>query len=239
MALSEKEFNAIQGSGLVERIEIDGVVYTSKPVHDVRKAEPEHDALAVTTLAGLVEFIDSHEIPAGTVAHVISYQQVQLISQPWGRFKQRDVFVEAQAAWPAGLVFDQFQNSEIFNIRLQSLFVRTEACATLLAAIGNLKVENIQTSEDNGVTQEVTVKTGAVRVSRVTLPNPVMLAPFRTFRELNQPESPFVLRVREGKDGAAECALFEADGGTWKLEAVDRIKEWLGEHLPENIKVIG
>ena len=41
------------------------------------------------------------------------------------------------------------------------------------------------------------------------------LRPYRTFKEIDQPESQFLLRLNEN----GNIGLFEADGGMWKLEA--------------------
>ena len=62
------------------------------------------------------------------------------------------------------------------------------------------------------------------------------LAPYRTFLEVEQPESDFVLRVNK----EAKLALFEADGGFWKLEAVRLVKEYLSDNLKdfENVFVL-
>ena len=49
------------------------------------------------------------------------------------------------------------------------------------------------------------------------------LAPMRTFCEITQPVSPFVLRVQEGP----AVALFEADAGEWRNAAVRGIKDYL------------
>ncbi|EEM50051.1 hypothetical protein bthur0006_56890 [Bacillus thuringiensis serovar kurstaki str. T03a001] len=38
--------------------------------------------------------------------------------------------------------------------------------------------------------------------------------------------------MREG----ARCGLFEADGGAWKLEAMNNIKEYLKEALAQEIE---
>ena len=57
----------------------------------------------------------------------------------------------------------------------------------------------------------------------VPVPNPVALVPFRTFIEVEQPESKFVFRVKDGP----QMGLFEADGGEWRLAAMLRIKEYL------------
>lgn len=46
-----------------------------------------------------------------------------------------------------------------------------------------------------------------------------------------QPESRFIFRMREG----GKCAIFEADGGAWKLEAKKNIYNYLAEQLEGNI----
>ena len=60
----------------------------------------------------------------------------------------------------------------------------------------------------------------------------VSLAPFRTFLEVEQPESEFLLRVSE--DG--KIGLFEADGGVWKLEAKQNICQYFDERLESLIE---
>ena len=93
---------------------------------------------------------------------------------------------------------------------------------------------------DNGVSQQtVTTAGGVVLVGTAPVPNPVTLAPYRTFREIEQPESLFVLRMRTGKDGEKPtAALFEADGGSWKLEAIKRIAAYLREQVGTSPAVI-
>ena len=59
----------------------------------------------------------------------------------------------------------------------------------------------------------------------------VTLAPFRTFLEVEQPASEFILRL----DNNASIGLLEADGGMWKLVARETIKKFLEEKLAEEI----
>ena len=49
------------------------------------------------------------------------------------------------------------------------------------------------------------------------------------------------LRGRQGKrkeEGMKKWKVFEADGGAWKLTAVERIKSWLREHIDDKDFVI-
>ena len=72
------------------------------------------------------------------------------------------------------------------------------------------------------------------------VPNPCRLRPIRTFTEVEQPASLFVFRLEQGSNETVTGALFEADGGAWKLEAMSNIKRYLDEELKETgVKVIG
>ena len=59
----------------------------------------------------------------------------------------------------------------------------------------------------------------------------VRLRPFRTFLEVEQPESEFLLLV----DADKGIGLFEADGGVWKLEAKRNIADYFASHLADLI----
>lgn len=235
--ISDREFNAIEAGAKVEVLDIDGVKYVTKPVIDPRQPDPMLQPLTVSGLLGICEYFDAHKgSKAGAIAHVMAYNRVVVITEPSGRFAQRHAHVTAVAEWPEGLKFGHYLDLETFNVQLQSLFADSGDRARVLACVGKVKDVNAAEVNDDGVTQNVTVKAGIAREDRDQAPNPVVLAPFRTFRELAQPESPFVLRLRAGQPPTA--ALHEADGGAWKLEAVARIKAWLRERL-EGVPVIG
>lgn len=58
------------------------------------------------------------------------------------------------------------------------------------------------------------------------------LQPYRTFLEVEQPASDFLLRLdKEGRP-----ALYEADGGAWKLEAKRNIAAYLCEQLADLVE---
>ena len=87
-------------------------------------------------------------------------------------------------------------------------------------------------SVDNGISQEVSVRTGAVLKEQQTVQPIVRLQPYRTFLEVEQPASDFLLRLdKEGRP-----ALYEADGGAWKLEAKRSIAAYLGEQLADLVE---
>jgi hypothetical protein len=134
--------------------------------------------------------------------------------------------------------FDHFYALEDVIISLQTVFGDTKERADLLQLLGTIKDENVRTATDDGITQSVTVKAGIQIVEGKEAPNRVELVPFRTFREIDQPASPFVLRLRQGREGGLPtAALFEADGGQWSLTAIASIKAFLEEAI-EGVPII-
>lgn len=77
------------------------------------------------------------------------------------------------------------------------------------------------------------IKTGIANIEDVVLPNPVTLRPYRTFNEVEQPASSFVFRAKDGP----MFALFEADNGAWRGQAMQNIKAYLERAVPD-LKVI-
>lgn len=133
----------------------------------------------------------------------------------------------------------KFHAIEDFLIGLQTRFVDSDDRPRLMALLGNVKHESVKTAVDDGVTQIVQARAGVALVSEVAVPNPVLLAPYRTFRDIVQPTSLFVVRVKAGHVGSLpEAGLFEADGGAWRLQAVARIRDWLVEALPKDVAVL-
>lgn len=132
--------------------------------------------------------------------------------------------------------FDSWQSSEQFNIMLQSLFINSDDRSPLLDFASRLKVENGAEIQDSGVNQVTTVKNGVASLAQAKTPNPVTLRPYRTFAEVDQPESQFVFRI----NSQANLALFEADGGKWRLEAIENVANYLREELStkENITIL-
>jgi len=70
------------------------------------------------------------------------------------------------------------------------------------------------------------MKAGVTLKAEETLRPIVNLAPYRTFAEIDQVVSRFIFRA-QGNENGAKLALFEADGGRWRLDATAAIKSWL------------
>jgi len=218
-----------------EIIQSGGLEYSSKPLNLVKP--PRVSVLAIHTLTGFVDYIKGDLDPledALLAVHVVNANEVSLIAAFDEDYKDRECYIKASPiAEDQPFRFSHFMDVETFIIGLQSQFVRDEAVEAVLKVVGNIKDKEVKNFGDNGIAQSVTAKAGVSLAQEVPLPNPVTLRPYRTFLEVEQPTSTFILRARSGQGEAPLCGLFLADGMRWKLAAIQSIKAWLAERLPD------
>lgn len=110
-------------------------------------------------------------------------------------------------------------------IKLRSIFVQDGEGSDLeyvMDLLARVSKESSVTSSDNGISQTVEARQGVALSQRVKVRPIVRLTPYRTFLEVEQPTSEFLLRLdEEGRVG-----LLEADGGRWKMDAKQYISEF-------------
>lgn len=208
--------------------------FTSRPVY-LPPADPTVETLVVHTLDSLAEYFQE-DLEAvsenGGIVHVVDPWTVNIFTAFEGRHNERNVYLRAEAEKPK-FRFDQFLDCEAMVIGLQTQFADSEGRAALQKVAGNIKEATVKSADDDGVSQTVIGKVGITLGETIPVPNPVLLAPFRTFREVEQPASLFIVRARPGRpDSLPELALYEADGGAWKLDAVKNIAGYLRGKLP-------
>ena len=124
---------------------------------------------------------------------------------------------------------DGFRDQEKAIIELRSRFAPGEGVDYLLDLLSRISKENGVITNDNGVSQTVEARQGVALKTMERLKPRVPLRPFRTFQEVEQPESEFLLRM----DEEGNIGLFEADGGMWKLTARQTVKAFLEAKLAD------
>lgn len=117
------------------------------------------------------------------------------------------------------------------QIAVTTKLAATEAIDTQMVMGVNMRTGQIEIAEYDGQIR------GQMDLSDFTdaafVPNPVSLIPYRTFLEVPQPASDFVFRISEGRGGAPAFKLVAADGGLWKSQAVDNVKNYLVKALAD------
>ena len=214
----------------------DGREFFSRTREIVEPASPA--SLGFSTLRSLACYLSAKRDGldlSSLVFHVEGPALVRIVGALDGVYFTRRSY--AQAAPPAAppmVPFGQYLDAETFTIWLLTGFVQDEQTESIMKLVGNLKAEKVSTLSEDGVTQVATVRTGVVRSGEAAIHNPVILRPWRTFPELEQPASPFVLRLRDGKDGSAPTiALFASADTRWMGEAMASAAHYLQACLEE------
>ncbi len=216
---------------------VEALQYTDKPLTLIYPPSPK--AVECSTLQGLVDlFIHDLDtvMPDEVLVHITSPTTVELISKHADDHGRRRVWVEAAYPGCESFKFGAWHNPESFLISAQQGFQRVKIenedgsfaldLDYVLKVASKITAENATEHEDDGFAQRVAVKQGIALKAETILKPMVNLAPYRTFAEIDQVLSQFVFRARIGGE-SVQLALFEGDGGRWKLGAVAAIKAWL------------
>lgn len=224
-------FERVLKAARPETVEIKGQTFSTDRLILIPDS-PSVEAIEIHSLTGLVDYVKSKfDRDSEFLIHIKSPNEVVLVDA-LDNTNNRRVFINSQAILP-NIHFENFVNREKFQIMLQANFVPTEHHAIVLDIISHIHINdgNIEL-KDNGLTQTVTVNQGAATLSPKQLPPRVLLKPFRTFVEVSQPSSEYVFRMNNRGD----CALYEADGGSWQLEAIENIAEYFKNELANEIE---
>ena len=218
-------------------LEIDGYTHIDKDKH-VRLFEPPLlKTLPVSTLTGFVDLCEAGLEgfdPKSVMVHVASHERVYLASKLYDKYGRRLAYFSARAPKTGARVH--------FQRLSPTRDVRDWAAGALCAGPGR---RSGRAGGDGGKSRtQQRDQAGRRRIhpggkgeggrglreGEGVEAARVKLTPFRTFAEAVQPTSEYVFRVRGGENGNT-CALFEADGGFWKQEAIGNVKTWLGNQL--------
>lgn len=210
---------------------IDGRIYCDGNLTPVKP--PLSECKNVATLTGLVDAVKVGlngitEGDLGFILHVVSPTKVTLCAIDCNEWGDRQYHATAELPKFGAFRFGEYLDQEQFIIGLQSFFDQSMPdMAYLYQMAGRLKAENVQEGADDGITQTATVRTGAVLAANVTVKPQVTLKPWRTFREIAQPESKYIFRLKTREGQVPTLALFIADGEAWTIQTMQDIKAWL------------
>lgn len=213
---------------LIERY---GYEYSDKELKVVKK--PTVSTIRLHTLAGLVDIIRKEytNFDGPVIVNVDCAEYVRVYSAIDEDDRGREIPYDVTAEL-IEIPFNRRLDYETMMITLKSKFVETPELLELVKLLGTITEENSATASDDGFSQSVVVRKGiAMKEGKVVKPI-VKLKPYRTFSEVDQPESEFLVRLSDG----AQVALYEADGGAWKLQARRNVAEYLKANLTEFIE---
>jgi hypothetical protein len=231
--LIEKALRYIAGMADPKTTEVNGKVFSKGALTPVVPASEFDDPIQITTLKALVDLVDAGFEGIGVdlgavVVHVVNPKRVEVLAAQSDEYGRRPVYIVAEPLECKGFTFGEFMGHESFMIGLASNFQDTEDRDYLLKFAAKLSSASTVAVQDDGVSQQVYVAKGVVLKENETTRPRLVLAPFRTFPDIEeQPRSEYVFRLRPRDGQLPVCALFEADGGAWQLKAMDEVAAFL------------
>lgn len=215
----------------VEIIEANGRTFSTRGLEEILPTKHTARELRFSDLSSIVEIVkqEINEFVCPLYINIESETVVSVLTS-LDTEKSREKPYSAVAEGSKFRFGSQY-DYEAFVIAVRSLFVPTDDTANLLEVLK--KVSNVDSVEveDDGVTQKVVATQGAMLASNLRVAPIRKLAPFRTFIEVEQPESEFLFRLSD-----KNCfALYEADGGAWRIKAKKNIRAFFEAALREYI----
>lgn len=226
--LDKSFIEKIESMAKNEMVYESGVKYSTKLLH--RLDDPECEPLRISSLKGLIALAKA-ELKGKAFIIIDSSTEVSCKTEFFGN-KQRDTLYKVVADVPR-IEFNSYMPVENMIISLKSKFQETPDREYLISLLGNITDERSVTTMDDGITQQVTARSGIALLEKQNVKAIVSLKPYRIFSNLEQPESDFLIRIKDG-----QAALFEADGGAWKIDAKHNIAEYIREHLQDMENIV-
>lgn len=212
---------------------INGETYSDRELVRIPPHVPHPGRICVTGLDSIVKLVRSELDVLDNLPLFIRVDDARTVSvfSTFDTEMERDSLYKAECDVPG--FRDGFREPEKAIIELRSKFAPGEGVDYLLNLLSRINKENGVTTRDNGVSQEVEARQGISLKTMVQVKPRVKLRPYRTFLEVEQPESEFILRL----DEEGNVGLFEADGGMWTMEAKGRISAYFEEKLAQEIGI--
>ncbi len=236
-----KEFvQHIQETAKPQIVEIGGVTYIVNQDGNIKEVFPRAvlpDTLPLNSLDALVKLVKTEFVRQilgdKTVLYITvpDHLTVRCFGHPdYDQRAVRPVYYEANATDVPGwdervqLPFEEMQ------IALRTRFQETADTPYIQKLLTEISTGAKITFNDNGVATTVVTKKGIDLQNNETIRPIITLRPYRTFQEIDQPESVFLIRINE-----RGISFIEADGGMWKLKARETIKAFLEDKLANEI----
>lgn len=206
----------------------DGAYTEVKP--DLEMVEDIH----LHSLDALVKFVNTEAVKRYEAVYITvpDHKTVECFTHPFDSLRQnREYLYTADATDVPGWNEKVSLPFEEALISLRTRFQPTTDTDYALKLLSDITTGSKVTFNDNGVATSVVTKKGIDLQSNTAIRPIIKLRPYRTFQEVAQPESQFLIRINE-----RNITFIEADGGMWKLEARNTVKKYLEEALEAEIQ---
>lgn len=182
--------------------------------------------------------IANRSVGTGVVYIECSYTVVDVrLPYEFNKYSANRWLHECLPILPDPFPFGRALDTDRFIIHASDFFERNEQYQRLIATVSSIVEVNESITDDDGISQAVTLKNRIGRKNSGMIEPYVKLRAYRTFREVEQPESTYLLRIGKGHDGPV-VTLHEASGYQWKIAATDAVYEYVKERVGDSVQVV-
>ena len=216
--------------------EVDGSTFCINSDGDVKEILPtifHPSTLPLNSLDALIKMVktEASEQDAPLYITIPDHTTVRCFGQPDASERyHRQVYYEANATDVPGWAEKNTLGFEEAQIALRTRFQETPDTLYAMKLVSDISLGAKVIYNDNGIATTITTQKGVALQTNEQIRPLVKLRPYRTFQEVEQPESIFLIRVSD-----RGISFIEADGGMWKLAARETIKTFLEERLAQEV----
>lgn len=210
------------------------VVTNNGEATELRPTIDHPDTLRLASLDALVKLVQTETSASAESPLYITvpdHMTVLCFGQPDAKARYfRQIYYEAQATDVPGWSEKVSLGFEEAQIALRTRFQETADTLYTMKLLSDICCGAKIVYNDNGIATTVTTQKGIALQGSDQIRPIVKLKPYRTFQEVEQPESIFLIRVNE-----RTISFTEADGGMWKLRARETVRAFLEEKLADMV----
>lgn len=232
-----KEFiEHIQRTTQPQIVEKDGatfVVYAGEAPHQLRPDIDHPATLDLNSLDALVKLVQTEAVNVERPLYITvpDHLTVRCFGSPQagGRYI-RQTYYTANATDVPGWGERVQLGFEEAQIALRTRFQETADTLYAMKLLSDISCGAKVIYNDNGIATTVTTQKGVALQTNEQIRPLIKLKPYRTFQEVEQPESIFLIRLTD-----RGIVFTEADGGMWKLKARETVALFLAERLKNEV----
>lgn len=211
------------------------VVTSAGEVSEIRETIDTPATLSLNSLDAMVQMVKTEAIgrESGSPLYITipTHTEVRCFAQINPKQREtRQTYYVAKATDVPGWDDSVKLGFEEAQIALRTRFQHTNDADYALKLLSDISMGAKVIYNDNGIATTVTTQKGIALQTNSQIKPLLSLRPYRTFQEVDQPESLFLLRVNE-----RGISFTEADGGMWKLKARETVKDYFCDHLEKEI----
>ncbi|WP_298029723.1 hypothetical protein [uncultured Dysosmobacter sp.] len=213
------------------------IVRPNAKAEEFRPTIDHPDTLPLNSLDALVKMVVTEALPVTKANNVPLYitipspLKVQCFTHPnYAARYFRQFFYAADATDVPGWAEKVTLGFEEAQIALRTRFQETPDTLYAMKLLSDISLGAKVVYNDNGIATTVTTQKGVALQTNEQIRPLIKLRPYRTFQEVDQPESLFLIRLND-----RGITFTEADGGMWKLAARQTIKKFLENALEAEI----